>query len=202
MKYKRLTKLLTAFFAVFGMTAIAACSGGNIKANVYLDKGEAFVADSMPGNAKEICTCTNLNGGKVFYAVLDKENSKIDNETDYYPTLYIYNIKTNMNEDIQLRGGVYSAKKEEISMSCMKGFKAIDNNKDIILVGTNGNHMGRGLVAIKYNIEKGSFELLFESVGSKIWIEDGKIGIHQEASASAAYNFTKVYYDYNGKVTN
>jgi hypothetical protein len=199
MKMKNFSKISIAAIAA-AMISLCGCSNVDKRTQAFLDKGEDFVTDSMPGNGKEICTYADINGGKVLYAVTDAENSKIDNESDYYPTLYIYNLKTGLDESIELRGGLYSPTKQEISIHCLKGFKALNDNKDVILVGTNGNHMGRGLIAVKYDVIKGTFNLLFENIGSKIWIEDGKIGIHQESSGSAAYNFTKVYYDYNGKI--
>ena len=200
MKMNYINKLLSAAVISTALFTLSSCNKVDSRTKAFLDKGKIFVSDSMPGNGKEMCTYADPKGGKVVYAVLDQESSKIDNETDYYPILYTYNLKSGENENFELRGGVYSQKKEEISINCIKGFKAINDNKEIIIAGTNGNHMGRGLIAVKYNISKGTFNLLFESIGSQIWIEDEKIGIHQEAGGSAAYNFTKVYYDFNGKV--
>lgn len=184
---------------VITITALYGCSNVDSHTQAFLDKADTFVSDSMPANAMHVCTYADSVKGFVAYTVTDEQGSKYDNEADYYPMLYIYNLKDGTNNVVDLKSGVMSDKKEQLCISCIKGAKASKDNKEIIIVGTNNNHMGRGLIAVKFNLLKGSFSKICEAIGSKIWIEEGKVGLHEETAAGAAYNFNTTHYDFNGK---
>lgn len=198
MKKFQFSKIIVALVAL-SITALYGCSNVNSNTQAFLDKADAFVSDSMPANALHVCTYADSVGGKVAYLVIDEQGSKYDNETDYYPMLYLYNLKDGTNDAVDLKSGVLSDKKEQLCVNCVKGAKASKDNKEIIIVGTNNNHMGRGLIAIKYDVLKGSFSKICEAIGSKIWIEEGKVSLHEETAAGAAYNFSTTHYDFNGK---
>jgi hypothetical protein len=190
---------ITVALMVLVITALYGCSHVDNRTQAFIDKADAFVSDSMPANALHICTYTDSAKGFVAYIVNDEQGSKYDNEADYYPMLYIYNLKDGTNQAYDLKSSVMSDKKEQLCVSCIKGAKANKDNKEIIIVGTNNNHMGRGLIAIKFNLIKGSFSKICEAIGSKIWIEEGKVGLHEETAAGSAYNFNTTHYDFSGK---
>jgi hypothetical protein len=63
--------------------------------------------------------------------------------------------------------------------------------------------MGKGLIAVDYDIVKGTFRIICHGVGEKIWIEKDRVCMQLESSGqlggSSNYSFYKQYYDFNGK---